>query len=460
MLKKMLIVVSVFTLFFLPRISSGEAAASDLFSQVQEFNLENGLKVLLMPEKRAPVITLQVWYRVGSRNEVLGKTGLSHLTEHLMFRGTEKYGPKIFPRLVQKHGGNNNAFTSKDYTAYFENGPKAPLGLWLEMEADRMRNLQVNEELFRTEQQVVVEERRMRTDDDPVNTLVEDTTAAAFKAHSYQWPIIGWMHDIQTLRHGDFLEHYRHYYQPNNAVVVLVGDIDPETALNQIKDTFGKIPRGPEPPPVRSFEPPQKGERRVSLEREAQLPYLLMSYHVPNIGNPDTYALEVLSLILAHGRSSRFYQQLVYEKKMALDVGADYNLATASPSLFTVYGQPLPGKTVVELERTLEEEIAKVKTTLVTDRELAKAKNQTEAEFIMAQDSIFYRGMLLGRYESIANWKRLKEILPGIQAVTKEDVQRVAKQYLLPDNRNVGVLHPLKTDRPLAGRYKRHDQIQ
>jgi zinc protease len=268
------------------------------------------------------------------------------------------------------------------------------------------------------------------------------------------------MHDVQKLSREDFLAHYRQYYQPNNATLVVVGDFDPEAVLKKIQATFGKIPRGPKPPPFRAFEPSQQGERRVEVRREAQLPYICIAYHVPNLGHQDAYSLEVLESILSEGRSSRLYKRLVYEKRLALEAGADYSLATASPSLFMVYGQPLPGKTVDEIKRALEEELARIKTTPVSDRELAKAKNQAEAGFIMAQDSLLHRGMLLGRYETVDSWKRLKELLPGLQAVQKEDVQRVAKQYLIPKNRTIGILHPLKTDRPIVGGFKGYGQVK
>ncbi|MFP3866714.1 MAG: M16 family metallopeptidase [Desulfobacteraceae bacterium] len=459
MTKRHLNLLLLLCLWFLA-VGCSETANADLYARVQEVKLDNGLKVLLWPETRAPVVTLQVWYRVGSRNETLGKTGISHLTEHLMFRGTEKYGPKVFSRQVQKFGGTDNAFTSKDYTAYFEIGPQTSLKMWLQMEADRMQNLKVSEELFRTEQQVVLEERRLRTEDDPVSFLIEDTVAAAYKAHPYQWPVIGWMHDIKNLRREDFLTHYNQYYQPNNATVVVVGDFEPEAVLSEIRATFGKIPPGPEPPPFQPMEPPQQGERRVTVHREAQLPFICLAYHVPNLGHSDAYPLEVLSSILSQGRSSRLFQQLVYEKRLALDVGADYSLATASPSLFMVYAQPLPGKTVEEVKQALEAELARIKTTPVTDRELTKAKNQAESAIVMAQDSLFYRGMLLGRYETVDSWQRLKELLPGIQAVEKNDVLRVAQQYLVPQNCTVGILHPIRTDQAVIGRYQGYGQIE
>ena len=459
-MKKLAIAFSIVCLLVLGLTLSGAADNGNLFSRVHEHRLENGLTVLLLPERRAPIVSVQVWYRVGSRNEVLGKTGLSHLLEHLMFRGTEKYGPKVFSRLIQQAGANNNAFTSKDYTAYFETGPANSLRLFLELEADRMRNLKLSEELFVTEQKVVVEERRLRTEDDPVNSLYEELVATAFKAHPYQWPIIGWMHDVASLTLADLRQHYDRYYQPNNATLVVVGDIDPEAALQAVQETFGQIPRGPDPPPFRALEPPQQGERRTELTREAQLPAIFMAYHTPNLTSADAFPLEVLSLILAQGRSSRLHRRLVYEAKVALDAGAEYEFATASPSLFVFYAQPLPGKSLAQVEQLLEAEIEKIKTQPVSDQELLKAKNQTEAAFIMGQDSLFYRGMLLGRYQTIGSWRQLNEIVPGIRAVTAADVQRVAQKYLVKTNRTVGILHPLKPSRPTMERFTPHEQVR
>jgi zinc protease len=440
--------------------SPGKAAPGpDLFDQVVEHRLKNGLKVLLLRESRAPIISVQVWYRVGSRNEELGKTGLSHLLEHLMFKATEKYGPKDFSRRVQKAGGSDNAFTGRDYTAYFENGPKTELRRWLEMEADRMRGLKVSQEDFSTERNVVLEERRMRTDDDPVSFLFEEVMAAAFKAHPYQWPVIGWFHDIQTLTRDDFLQHYRRYYQPNNCTVVVVGDIEPPEALKEIEATFGALAPGPEPPKVTAKEPRQYGERRVVVHREAQLPYLLMAYHAPNWDDPDAYPLELLARILSQGRSSRLYHNLVYQQRLALQAGADYDFDTANPNLFTLYGQPLPGKTVAQLEASLEAEVKRLQTEMVDEKELQKAKNQTVAGYYMSLDSLFYRGMLLGRLETVARWTLIKEFVPKISQVTAADLQRVAKKYLVAENRNVGILSPIKTDKPKMERFTPGGQI-
>jgi zinc protease len=439
-------------------LAAGEA--QNLFDQVQEHQLKNGLKVLLLKETRAPIISLQVWYRVGSRNECLGKTGISHLTEHLMFKGTARFGPKFFSREIQKVGGTDNAFTARNYTAYFENGPKDQLRHWLEMEADRMRGINVDEKAFATEKQVVIEERRMRTEDDPASFMQEATLAAAFEAHPYQWPVIGWLHDIETITLEDFRNYYHRYYLPNNCTVVLVGDFDAAAALKDLEETFGQLPPGPEPPKVTAQEPKHYGECRVQVHREAQFPALLITYHVPNWQDADAYPLELLSRILSQGRSSRLYQSLVYKQKLALSAGADYDFDTTDPFLFMLYGQPMPGKTVAQLEAGLEAEVKRVQNELVGEEELQKAKNQVSATFYMAMDSLFYRGMLLGRTETVARWTLLKEFIPKIQQVTREDIRRVAQKYLASNNCTVGTLVPVKTGKPKASRFQPGGEIR
>jgi zinc protease len=441
-------------------MSAGPVEGGEPFAEVVDHTLANGMHVLLLREPRAPLVSHQVWYRGGSRNEELGKTGLSHLTEHMMFKGTGKYGPKEFSRTVQRSGGNDNAFTSRDFTAYFQNGPATELKRWMEMEADRMRGLKVSPESFATEQKVVMEERRLRTEDDPVSFLNEETLAAAFKAHPYQWPVIGWYHDIESLAHEDFLKYYQTYYQPNNATLVVVGDIDLKETLAQAEAIYGAIPKGPAPPKVTAVEPKQFGERRVVVHREAQLPFLIMVYHVPNWETPDCYALELLSQVLSQGRSSRLYQRLVYTDRLALEVGADYSLDSASPSGFVLYAQPLPKKTAAQVEAALEQEVKRLQTELVGDKELQKVKNQITAGFYMSMDSLFYRGMLLGKLDTAARWTLIKDYIPKIQAVTAGDLQRVARKYLISNNRTVGVLSPLKSDKPKMSRYRPGGQVQ
>jgi len=438
------------------------AAAPDgnLFNQVVEHKLANGLKVLLLKESRAPIITLQVWYRVGSRNEALGKTGISHLCEHMMFKGTARYGPKYFSREVQKVGGTDNAFTARNYTAYFETGPKDQLRHWLEMEADRMRGINVDEKAFELEKKVVLEERRMRTEDDPTSFMQEAAMSATFEAHPYQWPVIGWLHDIESISLDEYRTYYHRYYLPNNCTVVVVGDIDPKETLAQIEATFGQLPAGPEPPKVTAKEPKHYGPRRVEVYREAQFPFILMNYLAPNWESPDAYPLELLSRILSAGRSSRLYHDLIYQQKLALEAGADYDFDTTDPFVFSTYGQPMPGKTIAQMEAALEAEIKRLQTDLVGDKELQKAKNQAAASFYMAMDSIFYRGMLLGRTETVARWTLLKDFIPKIQQVTSAQIREVAKKYLVANNRTVGILIPIKTGKAPTGHFHPGGEIR
>ena len=411
---------------------------------VTETILPNGLKVLLKEEHKSPVVTFQVWYRVGARNERLGKTGMSHLLEHMMFKGSKKYGPKQFSRTVQRNGGNDNAFTSKDYTAYFENFAADRLETAMDLESDRMQNLLLDPKEFLSERDVVKEERRMRYEDDPTSTMFEQMMATAFAAHPYQWPVIGWMADLGNLTRDDLYDHYRTYYAPNNATIVVVGDFDPKKVLPLVQKYFGSIPRGPAVPKVGAVEPKQLGEKRVVVKREAELPAIYAGYKVPTITSPDAHALNVLQGILSSGKSSRLYKSLVYDKQIALYAGGDYDDLSADPNLFYVYAGVMPGKAVDDVEKAIYAEIERFKSEPVMDEELQKAKNQAEASFIMAQDSVFYQAMQLGQFETVAEWRLLGKYLDGIRAVTKDDVQRVAKQYFTDENRTVGILVPVK----------------
>ncbi len=410
---------------------------------VTEKVLANGLKVLLKEEHKAPVATFQVWYKVGSRNERLGNTGLSHMLEHMMFKGTKKHGPKTFSQIVQRNGGNDNAFTSRDYTAYFETFAADRIGLSLELESDRMRNLLLNPKDFLSERNVVKEERRMRTDDDPSAAMEEQMMAVSFSSHPYQWPVIGWMSDISSLTRDELYRHYRTYYVPNNATLVIVGDFDAKKLLPQIEKYFGGIPRGPEVPKVTAVEAKQAGERRVVVKRPAELAAVFAGYKTPTITHPDAYALNVLQGILSSGKSSRLYRSLVYEKQVALYAGGDYDDVSKDPNLFIVYAGVMPGKTTEEVEQALYGEINKLKTEPVSDEELQKAKNQIEAAFIMGQDSNFNQAMLLGQYESVAGWRLLADYVKTIRSVTKKDVMRVAQEYFSEDSRTVGILVPM-----------------
>lgn len=431
---------------FIVSLNSSHAA------KIEETTLPNGLKVILQEEHKAPVVTFQVWYRVGSRNEVTGKTGLSHLTEHMMFKGTKKFGKGEFSRIVAKNGGTENAFTGNDYTAYFENFASDRIGLSLELEPDRMQNLLVDPKEFNLERDVVKEERRMRTDDDPYSFLIENLYAIAFMAHPYHNPVIGWMTDLDNLTRQDLYDHYKRYYVPGNATVVVVGDFDLKTLLPKIEKAFGAIPKAPEPPEVKIVEPPQRGERRTIVRREAQLPFVFIGYPTPNFKSPDVYPLSVLANILSSGKSSRLYRSLVYDQQVALDAGGHYDGLSADPELFYLYGMARPGKTPEEVEIALDAEMERIKSRPVSHTELMKAKNQVEAAFIMGQDSNFFQAMQLGTAETVgAGTKYVERFVENIRAVKAADVQRVAKDYLIADHRNVGVLLPLPPEAPSKG---------
>ena len=427
-------------MFFLFCISRGEAG---LREQVFETVLSNGLKVILLENHKAPLVTFQVWYRVGSRNEPWGETGISHMLEHMMFKGTEKYGPEAFSRIIQENGGNDNAFTSRDYTTYFENLSSDRVQIVIDLESDRMQNLILREEDFRTERMVVMEERRLRTDDNPGAVLYEQFEAAAYQIQPYHWPIIGWMQDLTRLTLDELKAHYRTYYNPVNAFVVVVGDFKKEELLPRIEKAFGSYPKGIPPNQEVGLESPQLGERRISVKKEAQLPALLIGYHVPNWRDPDGYVLDVIATLLAGGKSSRLYESLVRNQRLVLSADADYSLLSKDPGLFYLSADPLPGKETADVEKALDQEVEKLQKEKVNERELEKVRNQLEASFIYSQDSLFSQAMLLARYEIAQSWRMADEYLPSIRKVTAEDVQRVAKQYLVPENRTVGTLIPL-----------------
>ena len=413
-------------------------------TQVQEFVLDNGLKVLLLEDHKSPVVTFQVWYRVGSRNEKDGKSGLSHFLEHMMFKGTQKTKPEEYSRIIAKNGGRSNAFTNSDVTVYFAIMSRDKIGIEIELEADRMANALLGETYFEPEKKVIQEERRLRTDDNPVSALGEVTGAVAYTVHPYRRPVIGWMEDIQNLTRQDLVDHYKLYYAPNNAFIVMTGDFSTEEILPKIKAAFGSLPRGSEAPKVRAEELPQQGERRVVLKKEAELPFVLMYYHTPNLRSPDNYALDLLSVVLAGGRSSRLYHDLVYQKRLARSVDADYNGLSIDPSVFSVTAQLMPGKEPTEIEREIDNLLEQVKSELISDRELQKAKNQIESAFVFGQDSIFGQAMKIGYYEAVGGWRLMDDYLDGIRKVTREDILRVAKEYLNRDRRTVGVLIPTK----------------
>jgi zinc protease len=420
------------------------ASAAALADRVLEATLANGLKILLVEEPKAPVVTIQVWYRVGSRDEPVGKTGISHMIEHMMFKGTPTIGPKQFDLIVQRNGGRDNAYTTSDYTAYYEDFAADRVMLGLTLEADRMAHLLLDEKEFLPERQVVMEERRLRIEDQPANVLGEVMRATAFLAHPYRWPVIGWSSDIEGYIREDLVQYFRAHYAPNNAILIVAGNIQQDTLLPKIRELFGKIPRGPEIPRVVTVEPKQAGERRAYVKKDAELPLFSAVYHVPNLTHPDSFALDVLAYVLGGGQSARLHQSVVYDKQLASYAAADYSGVHADPHLFGLSAAPLPGKTAEEVEQAMYAEVERIQREPVSERELQKAKNQIASEFIFAQDSVHRLASLLGEFEAVASWRLLGGYLEGIQKVTAADVARVAREYLTKENRTAAILIPAK----------------
>ena len=421
--------------------ASGQAPVPTAGPVVAE-TLENGLRVLLLEDHRSPIVSFQVWYRVGSRNEQRGATGIAHFLEHLMFKGTPRYGPRQFARLIEQNGGQDNAFTSQDVTSYFVDIVADKLDLVVELEADRMHNLLLDPKEINSEREVVIEERRTRTEDDPEGFLSEEVSSIAFKAHPYGYPIIGWMEDLKRITPAEIRAFYRMYYVPNNALVVAVGDFKAPELLSKIKRHFGRVPKAAPPPPVTAVEPPQNGQRRVVVKKQAQLPIVFMAWHVPNQKVDDAPALEVLSTIVSGGRASRLYRHLVYERQLALEAGGDYSYFSLDPNLFWFWATAMPNQTPETLEKALLDEMDKLKQEPVTAEELQRAKNQIEAQFVFQEDSVHRRASLLARFELIGDWQLASRYVPSIRAVTAADVQRVARAWFLPDKKNVGILLP------------------
>ena len=425
------------------------AAAAQL--AVTEATLDNGLRVLVQDDPRNPIVAVQVFYRVGSRNERPGATGLAHFLEHMMFKGTPTYGRGQIARLIEENGGRDNAYTTKDLTSYYTTIAADRLDLVLRIEADRMRHLLLDAAEIDSERKVVMEERRMRSEDDPDGLVYEAMSSLAFKAHPYRWPIIGWMSDIARINRAELRAFYDTYYLPNNAILVIAGDVRAPAALAMARRHFGRIARGAAPPRVTAVEPAPLDERRLVVRREqAQLPVVNIAWHVPNHTSADAPALELLSTLLSSGRTSRLYQKLVYEKRMVLGAGGDYSYFSLDPSLFWFYAAPLPGQAPEVVEQALLAEVERLKQDVVPEEELARARNQIEASFVWEQDSVFSRASVLGRFEMLGSWRLLDDYLPKLRAVTAADLQRVARTYFALDRKSVSILLPAEPAAPAA----------
>lgn len=418
--------------------------------ETREFMLDNGLKLIVKEDHRAPIVVSQVWYKVGSSYERLGKTGLSHILEHMMFKGTAKHPAGEFSKIMAINGASENAFTAQDYTAYFQTLEKSRLAISFELEADRMRHLLLSEEEFANERDVVLEERLLRKEDEPNNVLYEHFSATAFQTSPYQNPVIGWRNDIENFQLADLQRWYERWYAPNNATVVVAGDVEPQAVLALAKQYFGELKPSQLNPPDQHVEVKQLGVKRIIVKRPAKLPYLLMGYKVPVLKTlpPEeqwkVYALDLLSEILDGGNSARLSRHLIRGREIATSVYASYDITARLTDLFTFGGVPTTNHSILELEQAIKEQIIQLQTTLVTSEELERVKIQARASTVYEKDSLFYQAMEIGTLETIGlDWRLADRYLERIQAVTPEQIQTVAREYLVEDNLTVGILEPL-----------------
>ena len=416
--------------------------------KVSEFKLDNGLKILVQEDHRAPVAVSQVWYKVGASYEYGGITGISHMLEHMMFKGTEKHPPGEFSRIISANGGNENAFTGQDYTAYFQTLEKSRLPVSFELEADRMRHLRLLPDEFIKEQQVVLEERRMRTDDQPRAKLAEHFDALAYSNSPYKNPVIGWPDDVSRLTVDDLKAWYQRWYAPNNATLVVVGDVDPQDVYRLARKFFGPLKPSTLPVMKPQGEVEQLGIRRMTVRVPAKLPFLVMGYKVPVLKSAteewEPYALEVAAGILDGGNSARLESRLVRGQQIAASVGAGYDLYSRLPSLFMLEGTPVQGKTLQFMEKALLAEVRKLQDEPVTAGELDRVKAQVAASKVYERDSIFYQAMQLGTAETVGlSWKTVEDYVDKVNAVTPEQIRKVARKYLVEDYLSVGYLEPL-----------------
>lgn len=433
--------VAVLAIVFI--FGAAAAAASGVTSDVRKTVLDNGLTVITKEIHSSPVVSLSVWYKVGSRNETMGITGISHALEHTAFKGSKNF-PEAgeADRIVRRIGGSGNAGTNVDYTVYYETVPAGKIGEVIDIESDRMNNLLLRADDFKTERTVIIEERKMRNEDSPTGLFWEEINAAAFKVHPYGWPIIGWMSDLESFGVADIRAYYESNYAPNNAIVVVTGDFKTEEVLDKIKLTFGNIPRGAAPPAMRSVEPEQRVDKRIFLKSDkTNLAYVVYAYHAPSITGSDSPALEVLSAVLASGLESRLYKEFV-ETGLASTADAVHD-TNQDPYLFYFEIEVQPGVDTAEIEKKLDEVITQIQNEPVTDYELQRAKNRFRADEVFSNESISSIGRKLGWFELTAgDYSYLDKYLDAIDRVTAADVKGVARKYLVAANRTAGILVP------------------
>ncbi len=425
-----------------------------------DHKLANGMKIVVKEDHRSPVVVSMVWYHIGSMDEVSGTSGVAHVLEHMMFKGTPKVPMGEFSKIIARAGGRDNAFTSRDYTGYFQQLHKSKLSVALELEADRMTNLAFSDEEFAREIKVVMEERRSRTDDEAHSLLYEQLMAATYIAHPYRWPIIGWMNDLQNMRPEDAREWYRKWYAPNNATLVVAGDVKAAEVFRLAEEYFGPLPARELPRRKITEDPPQLGIKRIAIKAPAELPYLAMAYRVPGLRNIDKdwepYALSVLSAVLDGGDAARLERELVRSQRIAHSAGSSYDLINRGPGLFFLEGVPAPGKTVADLERALREQIARLIDAGIDEKEMQRVRAQVTAAQVFSQDSVFYQARHIGVLETAGlPHDSFERQMKKLREVTAEQVREVAKKYLLDDNLTVAILEPQSLQASTAQQLRR-----
>ncbi|MGD0695820.1 MAG: pitrilysin family protein [Terriglobia bacterium] len=414
--------------------------------EVKTHTLQNGMKVLVQEDHSIPNVALYIFYRIGSRNERPGTTGLSHFFEHMMFNGAKQYGPGEFDRVMEAAGGSNNAYTSQDVTVYQDWFPRSALEKIFDLEADRIRDLSFDPKMIASERGVVASERRTSVDNSNFGILDEQLWAAAFTAHPYHWPVVGWMVDIENWKMEDLRHHFEMGYSPSNATMVVVGDVSADEIFSLAQTHIEAIPSHAPPPKVTTQEPEQLGEHRVIVKKFAQLPLMMIAYHVPESASPDFYPLNLLEGVLLRGQSSRLYHRLVDKDQLAISVNGGFRLSF-DPTLFTITVQPKAGVETLAVEKAIYEELEKLKTEPLTDEELQKARNIVLANFYRQMQSINGRANTLGSYEVfMGDYHKLFSAADEYNKVTKDDVRRVAQKYFGEKNRTVATLVPEKNE--------------
>lgn len=425
-------------IFFISAISLfGQVKADD----VKSFTLKNEMKIFVLEDTSIPNANMYFFYKVGSRNEYIGITGISHFFEHMMFNGAKKYGPKEFDRVMEANGGSNNAYTSENITAYTDWFPSSSIEVMFDLEADRIANLNFDPKMIESERGVILSERSTGLENNPLEQLWQETQAAAFIAHPYQWPVIGWESDIKNWTKKDLENYFHTYYAPNNCVVVISGAVKLNEVKNLAEKYFEPIPAGPKPRSLHTVEPEQTGERRVFVKRQVPSPYIMITYHVPQSGSEDNYALDLLNSILSEGESSRLYNSIVNNQQLALEVGSFYPEAF-DPTLFYFYGIANDGVTATQLEKAILDEVDKIIKDGISESELQKVKNQKLMSFYRTTETINGMSNTIGTYELFfGDYKKMFTAPDDYKKVTAEDVKNIAAKYFKKQNRTVGILN-------------------